>query len=179
MKSISNSVLKLAVSFAILLIASQSLAQERVSISIHQDFKLGVLGDDKHGYKAGTINILARLKLQGDQQKHGYMIVFPEYEHADILGTYKRYSANVGYTFNKLVINSLEATATLGYGWIDRYGKSLFSFSGSGELAYKINDFKLSIIGQLTERKDLAYLYGKNEIRFSGFIGLEFNIFRK
>lgn len=155
---------------------SNCYAQRQVSVSIHQDFKLGVLGDKEHGYKAGTVDILARFKMQGHQQKYGYMIMFPEFEYAEIQGIYKRYSVNAGYTFNRLLVKNFEVSAALGYGWIDRYGKSMFSFGGSGEIAYKINDLKISVIGQLTERKDLAWLYGKNEIRFSGFIGLEYNL---
>ena len=149
--------------------------QKKVSVSIHQDAKLLIAGDGY--YKPGTLNIVTRLKMQGNQDQYGYMIVFPEFEYADIDGTYKRYSANIGYTLNKLMLNNLEASVSLGWGFINRYSKSFFSGGGSGEIAYKLNDIiKVSILGQLTERKDLKAMYGSNEIRFSGFIGLEFNL---
>lgn len=170
---------KLKTSFiliAILSLGYVALAQKRVSLSIHQDVRLGLIGDDI-GNEAGTINILARFKMQGHQQEHGYMVVFPEFELAKIDGDYKRYSANAGYTFNNLVVNKFEASAYVGWGFIDRYSKSFFSFSGSGEIAYRLNDtFKVSIVGQLTERKDLKWMYNNNEIRFSGFAGLEINL---
>jgi len=160
----------------IITLSSIALAQSNVSLSIHQDVRLGLIGDDV-GNDAGTINILARLKMQSNQQAFGYLVVFPEFEYAEIEGSYKRYSANVGYTFNELVVNNFEASLFGGWGFIDRYGKSFFSFGGSGEIAYVINNtIKASVVGQLTERKDLKYMYSKNEIRFSGFIGLEINL---
>lgn len=156
-----------------LVIGIKAGAQQKVSISIHQDAKLAFSGDGY--YKAGTVNLLGRLKMQGHQQKKGYMVVFPEFEYADIDGIYKRYSANLGYTFNKWVRN-FDFSAYGGYGFIDRYGKSMFSFGGSLETAYVIGDLKISLIAQFTERKDLLFLHGNNEVRFSGFFGIEYNL---
>ena len=159
------------------LLSIKLIAQTNVSLSIYQDAKLLVTGDDR-GNDAGTINILARVKMQGNQDKHGYLIVFPEWEYAELVGgRYARYSANVGYVFNKLIVDNFEATASLGYGWIDRYNGAFWSVGGSAELAYKINDtFKFSILAQATERKDLSVIWNDNAIRLSGFIGLEINI---
>ena len=170
---------KLKIAFivvAMLCLGYIATAQKRVSLSIHQDVRLGLVGDDI-GNDAGTINILARFKMQGHQQKQGYMVVFPEFELAEIDGNYKRYSANVGYTFNNLILEGFETSAYIGWGFIDRYSKNFFSFGGSGEIAYKLNDtIKVSIIGQFTERKDLKWMYNDNAIRFSGFAGLEINL---
>jgi acyl-CoA-binding protein len=161
--------------YTLLLITLSLNAQETVSISLHQDTRLAFLGDD-HGNKPGTVNIVARLKMQGDQEKWGYMMVFPEFEYANIDGQYKRWSANIGYTFNRLIIDNVEVSASFGWGWIDRWGLSTGSISTSGELAYKINCFKISLLGQITDRTDLLLRYGNREMRFSGFIGLEFNL---
>ena len=104
-------------------------------------------------------------------------IVTPEFEYANIEGIYKRYSANLGYVLNQLIINKSEVGATIGYGFIDRWSKSMFSFGASVFFNYKISDrFKISLMSQFTERKDLEWAYGKNEIRFSGFLGLEINL---
>lgn len=164
------------ISLLLLLAVSTMQAQTTISVSLHQDARLAFLGDNK-GNAAGTTNLLARLKMQGHQQQHGYMVVFPEFEYAEIPGTYKRYSANVGYTLNQLFINNLELSASAGYGWIDRYGKTLFSWSTAGEAAYKISPkLKVTAIAQLTERTDLKWLHDLYTWRFSGFIGLEFNL---
>ena len=158
------------------LIVMCSEAQEKPSLSIYQDGRLAFLGDDK-GNDSGTLNILARLKMQGNQQKWGYLVIFPEFEYADIVGSYKRYSANIGYALNKLIVNRTEATAALGYGWIDRYGYTTCSWSLSGTIAYKLKShLKLNVLGQFTERTDLLLMYGENELRFSGFVGFEINL---
>lgn len=115
--------------------------------------------------------------MQGNQDKHGYAIVFPEFEYAKIDGDYYRYSAGVGYVFNQRWRN-IELTPTVSWGFIDRYDKTVWSFSGTLELSYKINDYlKVSAISQLTQRTDLLLFYGENVIRYSGFIGLEYNLF--
>lgn len=151
-------------------------AQRHLSLSLHQDPRLSITGDDSRGYEAGTLNLLVRLKAQDNQQEFGYWLVFPEYQFANIEGDYQRYSFNVGYTFNQLLINRLEASATAGYGCIDRFGKTTFSYGSSGELAYNLNGIKLSMISMLTQRTDLGFFYGKTKLVFSAFIGLEFNL---
>lgn len=153
------------------------MGAQNVSVAIYQDAKFLFIGDKERGYEAGTIDIVARLKMQGNQDKYGYLIVFPEYEYAEIEGIYKRYSANVGYTFNKLILDRFEANISLGYGWIDRYSMSSWSFGASSELTYKITDrLKFNLLLQGTERKDLEVLWGNNAFRISGFIGIEVNL---
>lgn len=158
------------------LLATRLVAQDRVSISVHQDARFAFVGDDK-GNPAGTIDLLFKLKMAGKQQKYGFLVIYPEYEYANLDGIYKRYSANIGYTFNRLIIDHVEATGSIGWGWIDRYSLGFSSFGAAGELAYSFKWFKVSLIGQFTERKDLEYLWGKNEIRFSGFFGVEIKLF--
>ena len=151
-------------------------AQNRVSFVIAQDLKLATLGDEKRGYDAFTPNVLFRFKMQGKQGEIGYLTIFPEFEYADIQGQYYRYSANVGYSFNK-IFDKWTYTPAIGWGSIDRYGKNVFSWSSSLEVSYSINDWlNIIAIGQLTERKDLLLLWGENAIRFSGFVGLEIKL---
>ena len=40
--------------------------------------------------------------MQGNQDELGYFVVAPEFEYADLQGTYRRYSVNVGYTLNSI-----------------------------------------------------------------------------
>lgn len=163
--------MKTTLSLIFALIFTVSTAQ--IGVGVYQDARLAFFGDGEQ-YDAGTVNFLARFKMCGFQQKYGYMIVFPEFEYADIKGQYKRYSANLGYTFNQLLVNNVEASISGGFGWIDRYGKTVTSLSGQGELAYVINNIRLSLVGQLTQRNDMKWLYGKSEVVFSGFFGLEY-----
>ena len=66
-------------------------SQEKVSVNLLQDLKLATVGDEKRGYKSFTTDILLRIKMQGNQQKLGYMIIYPEYEFADLKSKYQRY----------------------------------------------------------------------------------------
>lgn len=176
-----------------MIISNTCKAQGGLSLLAAQDIKLATIGDKERGYDPFTTNILLRFKMNGNQNKHGFLVVFPEFEYADIDGDYYRYSANVGYTFNELevnwfkggmvywlnrnIVNKMELTPTLGWGWIDRYGKSLFSFGASLEITYNLSDrINIGYIAQLTERKDLLWLWGENKIGYSGFVLIEIKL---
>lgn len=169
MKTLKN-YLTIAFMFLITFLAS---SQEQVSISVYQDAKLLITGDNI-GNSAGTLNVVLKANLQGNQQQYGYMIVSPEFEYANLKGgEYQRYSANVGYVFNKLILNNFEAGITAGWGWINRDNFTFHSASINGLLNYKINNrFKISTQLQLVDRTDLEI----PELRLSGFIGLEITL---
>ena len=182
---------KLKATLLILLITSFCHAQSQrgsgsgcgLSVSIYQDARLMFLGDQDHNIDKGTLDLVLRVKMEGYQDRYGYFVVYPEFEYAEIEGIYKRYSVNVGYVLNQLPVKDFELGFGIGWGWIDRYGKSMFSFAGTSNLSYKITDnIKLSLLGQITERKDLAVMWGNKGLnfkedgilRFSGMIGLEY-----
>jgi hypothetical protein len=148
----------------------QCSAQDNIGISLHQDGKLLIIGDNI-GNNAGTLDLVFRLKLQGYQDKWGYAIVFPEYEYSNLAGgKYVRYSINTGYVFNKLILDNLEVNITGGFGWIDRFGTT-YSASFGSELAYKINKkIKASLMNQYTNRSDIGVW------RYSVLWGLEFTL---
>lgn len=144
-------------------------SQEKVSVNLLQDLKLATVGDEKRGYKSFTTDILLRIKMQGNQQKLGYMIIYPEYEFADLKSKYQRYSANVGYVFNNL-FNDFELESSIGYGFINHSGttNSLGMWFG---VNYIINDvLKINTGYQIVDRTDI------DKIRYSGFFGLEIKI---
>ena len=163
--------------FLLFLLMSITLinAQERLGISVYQDVRMALTGDDY--YEAGTLDVLVKAKFQGIQKRLGYMFVAPEFEYSDLEGIYKRYAVNAGFTFNTLGAPPVEISLSAGYGWIDRWGKSMFSFNAQGEVAYRINSrLKIVLLSQFTERSDLTWRYGDEVIRFSGFMGIEFSI---
>ncbi|WP_299116890.1 hypothetical protein [uncultured Winogradskyella sp.] len=153
-----------------------SNSQDKVSLEVFQDAKLMFIGDGER-YEKGTINIIGRLKMEGLQSKYGFLTVFPEYEYAEIQGIYKRYSAGIGYNFNRLIINNWSVEAFITYGWIDRDNASSFSYSFGLGSYYKLNkSFSIALLGQMTERKDLKVLWNDNALRFSGFFGLKIGL---
>lgn len=154
----------------ILLFTTFCQAQDNVSISVFQDVKFALQGDEARGYKAGTLNIIARLKMQGNQDDLGYFVVVPEFEYADLQGTYRRYSVNIGYTLN--AIKNIEVTPMINYGWIDR-GVSTYSGGGSIETMYKLSDnIKIGVLNQLVHRTDLP----NRKLGYSFFFGTEINL---
>jgi hypothetical protein len=153
-------------------------SQDKVKLSFYQDAKLATMNDD-HGNEAFTLDFLFKFKMTGKQQEFGYMTVSAVFEYAEIKGLYKRYAADVGYTFNKLIVDNFEATASINYGIQDRYGKSFLVLGSDFELGYKVTDnVTFSLLAQFVERKDVRWLneLEKTPIRFSGFIGITFEL---
>ena len=161
---------KLLLIFAIL-ITTLSFAQNHIGLSIYQDAKLLVIGDEKHGYDAGTLDVLVRADLQSVQQKYGFISVAVEFEYAEIKHDYYRYSVNAGYTFNKLIVKKAEAGMSIGYGIIGRNQKAYRGFNGNAFLKYPIiNGLKFCLLAQVVDRKDIGKIGG------SGFIGIEISL---
>ena len=167
--------MKKSIQLLALLLSITVYAQQKVSLSVHQDVRLLITGD-KIGNDHLTLNLLTRVKLQGKQDVIGYAVVAPSFEIANIEENYKRYSVDLGYTFNEWS-RKLESSIYVGFGFIDRWGKNYFSFNSNAELSYKLNDnIKVSALAQFTERKDLKYRYNDTVVRMSGFIGIELNL---
>ncbi len=152
-----------------LLTISITNAQKHINVALYKDAKLLFVGDPDRGYKAGTINALARLELQGIQQKHGFISSFLEVEYAQLKHGFLRYSLNFGYTFNQLPVKKLEAGVSAGYGIIDRNQRSYLGFTGNTFLTYPISQkVKFCLLAQVTDRKDISKKV------YSGFFGFKY-----
>jgi len=182
--------MKTKILIALLILAGSLQAQEKITVNVSQDARLLVAGDDK-GNDPLTLNYTLRSEWQGKQLGEGwtsgYMFVAPEFEYADLAGgIYRRYSANIGYTFNKVFEHAnpvtfyanntllltfdpsrLDFTASAGYGII-QYNGGYRGFGANFQLGYRIgNTFTVFLDAELVDRKDLQ-IYGSSEIRFSG-----------
>ena len=174
---------KSTITIAFILITFLSYSQDRIAVSMFQDAKLLFVGDNK-GNESGTLNVVIRGNLQSEQQRFGFIDIFPELEFANLKGgNFQRYSLNVGYIFNRLggthkflnhsILNNVEIGSSVGYGFINRQGFSFLSWSFSGVLNYEINNtFKITTQLQSTQRTDLKQVV----FRFSGFIGIQVKI---
>lgn len=173
-----KTILIIAIVVVLLLNVMSLFAQENVTINISQDARLALVGDNR-GNEPFTPNLSFRSEWQGKQQKWGYMVVAPEFEYADLQGgIYRRYSANVGYTFNKWVKN-IDFTSTLGYGLID-YNGGFRSFGSNFQISFTIfNGFKFFIDTEIVDRKDLT-IYGDKTLGerliVSGKAGFKINL---
>ena len=182
---------KIIASLFFIFFISISYAQNNFSIAIYEDVGLALRGDH-HGHPPGTLNIVSRFKYNSKQRNIGYWMYFGEFEFAQLEGDYKRYSGNIGYTFNRIVfpkiwfiprfeLKNFETNFTIGYGAISRYDFTEPSFGYSIEFSYRFNKtFKINILSQGSERSDMIRLYGDSDsilgplnTRESIFAGLE------
>ena len=162
----------------LLLISSLISAQNEIAVYFSQDARLAVIGDDK-GNDPFTPNFQVGAEWRGKQIGGYYFFIAPEYEQANLKGgIYRRYSANVGWTFNKW-IERTNWTAILGYGIIE-YNIIYRGFNLDFQFGYEIIDWlEIYLDAQILDRGDLQ-IYGDsffNRIRFSGGIGIKINVF--
>lgn len=154
-------------------------AQNRITIDIYQDIRL-LTTKDSHGNSPVTIDIIIKSEWQSRQKQGGYWFAYPQYEYAELEGgLYERYSWGAGFAFNRLY-KSLELSPSINWGILDRYGRSFFNFEAQGDISYRLsNKFRVSLLGTLTQRRDLDYAVGDMTaftIRFNGYIGLKYLI---
>ena len=140
----------------LVLVVMSMNAQEKVSLNVSVDGRLALLGDDK-GNEPLTLNTLIRFELQGNQQDYGFMFIAPEYEYADLDGgEYHRYSANVGYTFNRYAIERLEIGISMGFGYIVRDSRTYLSIGGQVDFGYRLTDRIRTVFNmQFVDRTDI------------------------
>ena len=152
---------------------SKVFGQEKISFNASFDGRLTLLGDDK-GNEPLTLNTLIRFELQGNQQGYGFMFLAPEYEYADLSGgEYHRYSVNMGYTFNRFIVDRLEVGGSMGFGFIVRDSRTYLSMGFQADLGYRLTDrLRTMITVQFIDRTDVPRLY----LRGSLFGGLKFYI---
>lgn len=113
---------------------SQKLtAQDKITISLLQDAKLGLGLDKKHKNTSPTLDILINVNLEGMQFEHYYFCMQMQYEYANLYdGYYSRYGVNAIWFFNQLIIPKLKIGAGAGLHMINRHkneGNGSYSFT--------------------------------------------------
>lgn len=171
----------------ILSLSLHSISQNTVTLNISQDLKLATIGDDK-GNDPFTLDLVTAFEWQGYQKQSGYIIVRPEFELAELKGgTYKRFSANVGYTFNNPrshipIIRKISATISVGYGFID-YNGAKYSVGNNLQLSFSIlKQLQLFLDLETVQRQDLSKFKSETPVlgtvwRTSGKLGFKVSLF--
>jgi hypothetical protein len=155
----------------LLTLAFNSYSQERISVSVLQDAKLAILGDDI-GNDPFTADFIVRLDMEG-AGRFKYISLRTEWEYADLAGGYyNRGGIMVGLNY---IVKNFVLSAHIGPNIIKRrYMKiegGVLAWSFNGELAYNITD-RISVIAsnQLLNRADVV----NEPIRYSFFTGARF-----
>ena len=176
-----KTLLKIAIATVLLLNVVSLFAQEQITINVSQDAKLLFFGDGKK-LEAGTLDLTISSEWQGKQQRNGFMFIRPEYEVANLYhGQYTRYSANVGWTFNKLV-EDVNFTTSIGYGFLN-YNGAAQSLGFNFQLGYEIfKNVEFFLDWEITERRDLIKYESESKIlgtvfRGSGKFGFKIALF--
>lgn len=154
----------------LLTLAFNSYSQERISVSVLQDAKLAILGDDI-GNDPFTADFIVRLDMEGIG-RFKYISLRTEWEYADLAGGYyNRGGIMVGLNY---IVKDFVLSAHIGPNIIKRrYMKTeggVLAWSFNGELAYNITDrFSLIASNQLLNRADVV----NEPIRYSFFGGIK------
>ena len=177
-----KTLLKIIIATVLLLNVVSLLSQEHVTANVSFDTKLMFFGDDK-GNDPLTVNYNIRSEWQGKQKEtsllgintSGYLFIAPEFEYADLQGgIYRRYSANVGYSFNKWVENVI-FTTSVGYGIID-YNGGWRGFGSNFQIAYEVvKGVYFFLDAEFVDRLDLA-IYNDRKWRMSGKAGAKVDL---
>ncbi|MEO9570077.1 MAG: hypothetical protein ABJH82_13260 [Polaribacter sp.] len=160
-----------------LLLTVNFYGQKKVEISLQQDARLLILGDDK-GNDPLTVNLMSKLEVPIHNFKKSHISTYLSVEYADLAGkNYKRYALGIGYVLDS-VYKKIGAGAYVDFGKIYRKAEGFNSYSLSGELSFKLNNcLRFICTQQLTHRKDLKILYNsKKEFIISGFVGIKYSI---
>lgn len=187
--------MKKLLSTLVLLIALQLSAQSPkepefggVAISLSQDLKFMTIGDKERGYDAYTRDILVKVKLKGRKKRGqtGRSFALVEYENAALEFGYERISAGFGrsfggyYTPKFLFIPEIDWSfaPSVSYGLVIRGGKNKGHFNVIFENTARISDtFNFVMTHQLTQRQDLAFVYGdRGKWKYSFLVGFEIKI---
>lgn len=188
MKDVKKLLLSIILILSCLTLFSQRDEEGGITTSISQDLKFASIGDISRGYKAMTLDILVRVKLQGDlvERDKSRTVVLIEFEHANLSPGYTRYGVGYGRQFE--VFNTPEiffipelrwqALPYVMYGMISRDAITGRHFTFGLEHSTKISkEFSFIASHQLTHRRDLEWMYGdKNKWKYSFFIGVEFKL---
>lgn len=166
-KSKFNDVIKTILVLIALTVSLSAQAQQGIHLSLMQDAKLAVIGDDK-GNEAFTPNF----RLKAEMQNNKGVFIYPEFEYADLKKKYMRFSLNIGYRF-KLYKEIFSLSASAGYGLIDREGQSYSSIAGDASIDLKFSkSLYLTLNTQLAERKDI------DKLVLSNFIGFRYHLLK-
>lgn len=115
--------MKTATTFIIfMLLSSVILAQDGISFFATHDIKLGLGMDKTHKNDEPTLDLIIGFNLEGKQFEYYYFAVQTEYERANLYdGYFSRYSINLMWNFNKLVVPKLTVGLGAGIGIIGRH----------------------------------------------------------
>ena len=145
----------------LLLCSAICFSQQKLSLSVYQDTKLLITGDNK-GNDPLTPDLIFNMDWEGKQQTWYYFSIKTQYEFANLVGgKFYRYTVNGICNFNKLIVPKMEFGIGLGFGALHRPNTDgLGTYSLTTELNYPLTkNIKASVKYEIVRRSDLVELY--------------------
>lgn len=161
--------------YLLLFTSAVMLSQGSIGVAIYQNVNLAFGGDEEQGDEGFTTDIRTRLKLEGLQKRHGYLVVGAVFEYADShsgdLGDFYKYGAELGYTLTPL--ETVYFTPTVGYGRLWRKNDYVrVGWEFSGEVTFNTTkNFKINLLSTIMQRPDLQ----KKNWGVNGYAGLQYS----
>lgn len=136
-----------------------SNAQDGISVSVLQDFKLGLGLDKEHNGGKSVMDLIVKVNMEGKQFEYYYFAMQVQYERANLQsGYFSRYGVNAIWNLNSLLVPKLKLGFGIGLHMIERPNTGgMGSYSGTLELSYPITK-KLALIvnNEWLRRPDLV-----------------------
>lgn len=161
-----------------LLFSLQSKAQSDMSLSVHQDFRLMLFGDDR-GNGIFTPDIQVKLEIDIFEINKSTVIFYVGTEYAHLSSnSFQRFYLGLGYITEFSFLKKFNFGIMLDHGLILRGDQSFMGLSANTEISYPIaKKLRLSLLYQAIDRNDLTTMFstGKN-IKGSVFLGLKMEL---
>jgi hypothetical protein len=150
-------------------------SQSRLNLSIHQDLRLLLVGDER-GNEIFTPDILVKLEVEAFKIKNSSIYLYFGLEYAALnSSSLSRFSLGFGYVTSFSFLQKSHFGIFVGHGLILRSGGSFMGLGADLETSYPISKkIRLSLLYQIIDRNDLTTLFHTNRnIKGSIFIGLK------
>jgi len=162
-----------------ILLLFSALVTAQIELSVYQDAKLAVIGDDK-GNDAFTTDLVVIPRMyNGGTRAYNWthqIFVYPYFEYADLQdGRYLRYAMGVGYRF-KLPLK-INVSPSFDYGAVNRWGSSAFSYNLGLDISYQLTKkLAISTFSSITERPHLRVKWGTQKPTYNFYVGATYLI---
>ncbi len=161
-----------------LLFSLQSVGQSKMNLSVHQDFRLMLFGDER-GNGIFTPDLQLKLEVDAFNFNNSSVIFYIGIEYAHLSSnSFQRFYLGLGYITEFPFLKKFNFGVLLDHGLIFRGGESFMGLSANVEATYLIaKKLRLSLLYQAIDRNDLTTLYNtRRNIKGSVFLGLKMEL---
>lgn len=161
-----------------LLLPVLSIGQSKMNLSVHQDFRLLLFGDDR-GNGIFTPDLQLKLEVDAFTFNYSNVLFYLGVEYAYLSSnSFNRFYIGLGYITEFPFLKKFNFGVLLDHGLIFRAGESFMGLSANAEVTYPVaKKLRLSVLYQAIDRNDLTTLFNTHRnIKGSVFLGLKMEL---